>query len=60
MGEWEAWWDSPLSLLEAKAVTFMTPLGFMRLTSLVLSCRQLSSANKLDWEKKSQQPLCLA
>lgn len=29
-------------------------------TSLVLSCKQLSSANKLGWEKKSQQPLCLA
>lgn len=29
-------------------------------TSLVLSCRQPSSASRLGWEKKSQQPLCLA
>lgn len=42
------------SLRKAKAGVFM------KLTSLVLSCKQLSSANKLGWEKKSQQPLCLA
>lgn len=34
--------------------------GLLTPTSLVLSCKQLSSASKLGREKKSQQPLCLA
>lgn len=53
---WGARCPSPLSPVGPRQAAF-SPL---RLTSLVLSCKQLSRANKLVWEKKSQQPLCRA